>query len=93
MATPGLATRVQPSCVNVVEQTKACKAGLVGLKSGEVYLPGCGCFCSGGLGAEQEGPTHWLASWKVPGGHGWQLFMAVCRGTHRKRMMPVLAMA
>lgn len=93
MATQGLATRVHPWSVNVVEQTQACKAGLVGLKNSEVVLPGCECFCSSGLGAEKEVPTHWIVSWKVLGGHGWQLFRAVCRGTHRKRMMPVLAMA
>lgn len=93
MATQGLATRVQPSSVNVVEQTQVCKAGLVGLKNTEVFLPGCGCFRSGELGAEKEVPTHWIVSWKVLGGYGWWLFRAVCRGTHRKRMMPVLAMA
>lgn len=38
MATQGLATRVQPSSVNVVEQTQACKAGLVGLKNTEVFF-------------------------------------------------------
>lgn len=93
MATRGLAARVQPSSVNVVEQSQACKPGLVGLKNSEVFLPGCGCFRSGGLGAGKEVPTHWKVSWKVLEGPGQQLFRAVFRSTHRKRMMPVLAMA
>lgn len=93
MTTQGLATSIRPWGVNVGEQTRTCKASLVGLKNSEVFLPGYECFHSGGLGAEKEAPTHWIVSWKVLGGHGWQLFRAVCRGTHRKRMMPVLAMA